>query len=159
LAAEETASAALLSLALEAKGVENEVLDPHRMNLIARGPALDAEPSDIDTAEIEKALAARPVAVLPGGFGRRSSGRIALLNGDLTALFLAERLGAQECRLVKRGLGSYRRASWEELLAAGGGGVGRRVVEFARRHRLSFTIGALLSDAPTRVGPVTELAR
>lgn len=91
---------------------------------------------------------------------------------DLTALFVAERLGAQDCRLVKDvdGLYSedpagavaeprrYRRASWEELLEVGGNLVQRKAVEFARRHRLSFTIGAPLSDEPTRIGPVTELA-
>lgn len=174
LATGESTSAAFLSLALDSAGVENELLDPDRVRLRVRGPALDAEPADIDLAVIEKALASKPVAVLPGFFGRRSSGTIALLGrggSDLTALFLAERLGAQECRLVKDvdGLYSedpagaakeprrYRRASWEELLRVGGNLVQRKAVEFARRHRLSFTIGALLSDDPTCIGPVTEL--
>jgi homoserine dehydrogenase len=174
LATGESTAAAFLSLALDSAGIPNELLDPDRVRLRARGPALDAEPADVDIEVIEKALTSKPVAVLPGFFGRRSSGAVALLGrggSDLTALFLAERLGARECRLVKdvdglysedpaRAAGEprrYRRASWEELLRVGGALVQRKAVEFARRHRLDFTIAAPLSDEPTRIGPVTEL--
>lgn len=173
LATGESTAAAFLSLALEAAGIGNELLDPDRVNLRVRGPALDAEPSDVDVEVIEKALASKPVAVLPGFFGRRASGAVALLGrggSDLTALFVAERLGAQECRLVKdvdglysedparspEGLRRYRRASWEELQKVGGNLVQGKAVEFARKHRLSFTIGAPLSEAPTLIGPITE---
>jgi homoserine dehydrogenase len=173
LATGESASAAFLSLALDAASIGNELLDPDRIRLTVRGSFLDAEPVDVDVEAIDKALGIRGVAVLPGFYGRRPSGGIALLGrggSDLTALFVAERLGAEECRLVKDvgglytedpALGGapqrYRQASWEELLRVGGGVVQKKAVEFARRHRLSFTLASPLGDRRTRIGPVTEL--
>jgi homoserine dehydrogenase len=174
LATGESTSAAYLSLALADARVENELLDPDRIGLVVRGSALDAEPVGVNVEAIEKAVAARGVAVLPGFYGRRASGGIALLGrggSDLTALFVAERLGAEDCRLIKNvdglytedpALGGapqrYLQASWEELLLVGGGVVQKKAVDFARRHRLSFTIASPLSERTTRVGPITRLA-
>jgi homoserine dehydrogenase len=169
LATGESRSAAYLALALANAGIDNELLDPDRVQLRVRGSALDGEPLDVDASLLLKALSAAPVVVIPGFFGRSPSGSLVLLGrggSDLTALFLSERLGAKECRLVKDvdglfthapapdGHGErYISAGWEELERVGAGLVQAKAVAFAREHRLSFTIAAPLSDGGTRVGP------
>lgn len=168
LATGESRSAAFLSLALDDAGVTNELLDPDRIGLTVRGPWLDSEPVDIDVAAVHKALGRAPVIVLPGFFGRRHDGSTALLGrggSDLTALFLAERLSAQACRLIKNvdglfshdpGSGTielyrYDAASLDELATVGGSLVQKKAIEFARKHGVAFTIAAPLSDLGTRV--------
>ncbi len=169
LATGESRSSAYLALALADAGIDNELLDPDRVQFRVRGSSLDGEPLDIDTSRLLKALSAAPVVVIPGFFGRSPSGSVVLLGrggSDLTALFLAERLGARECRLVKDVDGLFSRdpsseghleryvtAGWEELERVGAGLVQEKAVAFAREHRLSFTIAAPLSDGGTRVGP------
>ena len=168
LATGESRSAAFLSLALDDAGVPNELLDPHRIGLTVRGSWLDSEPFDIDLVAVHKALGRASVVVLPGFFGRRHDGSTALLGrggSDLTALFLAERLSAQACRLIKNvdglfshdpdsgtaGLYRYDDASWDELARVGGGLVQSKAIEFARKHGVAFTIAAPLSNLGTRV--------
>ncbi len=168
LATGESRSAAFLSLALDDAGLANELADPDRIGLTVRGSWLDSEPVDVDLAAVYKALGKAPVIVLPGFFGRRSDGSVALLGrggSDLTALFLAERLGARDCRLVKnvdglfsRDPGSetvdlyrYERASLDELRTLGGALVQHKAIEFARAHGVAFTIAAPLSRLGTRV--------
>ena len=168
LATGESRSAAFLSLALDDAGVTNELLEPDRIGLTVRGSWLDSEPVDIDVAAVHKALGRAPVIVLPGFFGRHRDGSTALLGrggSDLTAVFLAERLSAQACRLIKNvdGLFShdpdsgtvdlvpYHAASWDELANVGGGLVQTKAIEFARKHGVAFTIAAPLSDLGTRV--------
>jgi homoserine dehydrogenase len=169
LATGESRSAAYLALALADAGIDNELLDPDRVQFRVTGSSLDGEPLDIDTSRLLKALSAAPVVVIPGFFGRSPSGSVVLLGrggSDLTALFLAERLGARECRLVKDVDGLFSRdpsseghleryvtAEWEELERVGVGLVQEKAVTFAREHRLSFTIAAPLSDGGTVVGP------
>lgn len=167
LATGETRSAAFLSLALDDAGVSNELLEPDRIGLTVRGSWLDAEPVDVDVTAVHQALGRAPVIVLPGFFGRRQDGSTAVLGrggSDLTAVFLTERLGAQACRLIKNvdGLFShdpgstvnrvrYEAASWDDLVTLGGGLVQTKAIDFARKHRIAFTIAAPLSDLGTRV--------
>lgn len=168
LATGESRSSAYLSLALDDAGISNELLDPDRIGLVVRGAWLDSEPIDVDVAAIHKAFGRAPVIVLPGFFGRRRDGAVALLGrggSDFTALFLAERLSARECRLVKNvdGLFShdpregfvelerFDAASWDELKQSGGGLVQAKAIDFARKHELAFTIAAPLSPHGTRV--------
>ena len=155
-------------MALDDAGVTNELLDPDRIGLTVRGSSLDSEPVDIDVASVHKALGRAPVIVLPGFFGRRLDGSVAVFGrggSDLTALFLAERLSAQACRLIKNvdglfshdpGSGTiklyrYDAASLDELATVGGSLVQKKAIEFARKHGVAFTIAAPLSDLGTRV--------
>ncbi len=171
LATGESRSAAFVSLALDDAGIRNELLDPDRIKLRVRGAWLDAEPIDVDLGALEKALIGAPVIVLPGYFGRRRDGSHALLGrggSDLTALFLAERLGARDCRLIKDVDGLFNRdpatggdelqaftvASFLELSALGGGLVQAKAIDFAKAHGLEFTIATLASDRGTLIGPV-----
>ncbi len=168
LATGESRSAAFLSLALDDAGVTNELLQPDRIGLTVRGSWLDSEPVDIEVAAVHKALGRASVIVLPGFFGRRHDGSTALLGrggSDLTAVFLADRLSAQACRLIKNvdglfshdpGSGTvdlyrYDAASWDELATVGGSLVQTKAIEFARKHGVAFTIAAPLSDLGTRV--------
>lgn len=168
LATGESRAAAFVSLALDDAGLSNELVEPDRIGLTVRGSWLDSEPVDVDLAAVHKALGRAPVLVVPGFFGRRPDGGVALLGrggSDLTALFLAERLGAQECRLVKNvdGLFShdpstggldvhgYDHASLDEVQTLGGPLVQHKAIEFARAHAVPFTIAAPLSRLGTRV--------
>lgn len=168
LATGESRSAAFLSLALDDAGLTNELVDLDGIGLTVRGSWLDSVPVDVDIAAVHKALGQAPVIVLPGFFGRRVDGSVALLGrggSDLTAIFLAERLGAGECRLIKNvdGLFShdphseaadlyrYDQASLDELSAVGGSLVQDKAIEFARAHGVAFTIAAPLSLLGTRV--------
>lgn len=168
LATGESRSAAFLSLALDDAGVPNELLDPDGIGLRVRGTWLDSEPVDVDRAAVHEGLGKVPVLVVPGFFGRRPDGSLALLGrggSDLTAVFLAHRLGATECRLIKDvdGLFSsdpnagtveprrFETATWDELARVGGDLVQPKAIELARTHGVPTTIAAPLSSLGTRV--------
>ena len=119
-------------------------------------------------------LARTGLAVVPGFVAVDASGNTVLLGrggSDLTALFLAQRLRAS-CRLVKdvdglfavdpvrsRGARRVATADYRELLALGGRLVQQKAVSFAAQHDLGFEIGALGSDAATRIGPLRAGSR
>jgi homoserine dehydrogenase len=181
----ESTAAALLTLALDQAGVPATLLDPRQAGLETIGEPLDAEPCTVDAACCERALAARPVAVFPGFFGVRGSGGVggdagvgggggdggvALLGrggSDLTAFYLADRLGASGCRLVKdvdglyerdpaaRGAASSRRfvtIRWEDAMSLGTRVVQAKALRFAARQRLSFEVSAPGVEHATVVG-------
>lgn len=168
LATGESRSAAFLSLALDDASILNELVDPDAIGLRVHGTWLDGEPVDVDIDTVHKALGKAPVLVVPGFFGRRRDGSLALLGrggSDLTAIFLAHRLGAEECRLVKDvdGLFScdpngepvppdrFETATWNDLAKVGGGLVQSKAIELARTHEVPMTIAAPLSRLGTRV--------
>src|SRR5438270_2555959 len=106
----EATSVALLALALDRAGIPCALLDAARMGFGTRGLILDADPCELDEPAILRALEEFPVAVAPGFVGRAEDGSTSLLGrggSDLTALFLAQRLGAEHCRLIKDVDGLY----------------------------------------------------
>ncbi|HTT69184.1 MAG TPA: M20/M25/M40 family metallo-hydrolase [Gemmatimonadales bacterium] len=169
LATGEAASAARLALALNAAGVEAAILDPSAIGLTTRGPLLDADPVAVDDEALRRALERSGAAVVPGFFGRDTSGGYALFGRggtDLTALFLAHRLGARLCRLLKNVDGVYEHdpaggrkprrydvISWDDALKLGSRVVQPKALHFARRERVEFDVGAVGSPRGTRVGP------
>jgi homoserine dehydrogenase len=130
---------------------------------------LDANLMSVDTARILKALR-DGVVVLPGFVGRDRSGKTTLLGrggSDLTALFLAQRLGAA-CRLIKDVDGLYTsdpnarsgtsvarfvRVSYATAARVGGAVVQLKAIDFAERDRLRFTVSSVGSSRATDVGP------
>lgn len=167
----EAVAAATLGLALDQAGVPARILDPGQLELATTGGYRDAEPHSFSPEVVNRALAEVPVVIVPGFSGRRIDGSPALLGrggSDLTALFLAQGLGARECRLLKDvdGLlkvnqdGSldyetrYATASYEECLRVGGPLVQPKAVEYAARHGLSFGIARCGSSGGTLAGPV-----
>lgn len=169
LATGEAASVALLGIALAARGVSARVLDAEGLALRTSGPTLDADPREIDAARIHGILDLHPVLVVPGFVGVSDDGELSLLGrggSDLTALFLAHRLGAVECRLVKDVDGVhasdpradpkapvFRRASWEVVIEVGGELVQEKAVRFALERGMPFRVAAFGGEG-TWVGPL-----
>jgi homoserine dehydrogenase len=168
LATGEATSAALLALALDRAGVPAALLDPWRVGLRTAGPLLDAEPRELNRREIFRALEERPVAVLAGFIGQDAEGRTSLLGrggSDLSAFFVAERLGA-ECRLIKDVDGVYdgdpadgaapRRfaaLTWGDASRLAGRVVQPKAIRYAERRGLAFEVSACGAGRATVVGP------
>lgn len=166
LATGEEASALLLELVLGELGVSTVALDTRGLGLRTRGPTLDGEPVEVDLPALRALLDQECVVVVPGFVGSDQSGRPSLLGrggSDLTALFLAHRLGAA-CRLLKDvdglypadpathpGLRPFPRATWEQVVELGRELVQEKAVRFAREWGLPFTIAAP-GGVGTRVG-------
>jgi len=170
LATGEAASAARLVLALDAAGVRATLLDPTGIGLTTHGPLLDADPVALNADAVRKAVAESSVAVIAGFFGRDGSGGISLFGrggSDLTALFLAHRLGAKACRLLKNVDGVYERdpasfgreprryeqLSWDDALKLGARVVQPKALHFARHERFEFDVTAPGAAVATHVGP------
>jgi len=170
LATGESASAARLALALDAGGIEAALLDPGGIGLTTQGPLLDADPVAVNGDAVRRALEHSGAAVVAGFYGRDSAGGYALFGrggSDLTALFLAHRLGARTCRLIKDvdgvyehdpGTGAdaprrYEQLSWDDALKLGSRVVQPKTLHYARRERIEFDVGKIGSPVGTHVGP------
>ncbi|MDH5590879.1 MAG: hypothetical protein OEZ37_12595 [Gemmatimonadota bacterium] len=168
----EYASVALLCIALAPLGIAAHRLSAGTAGLRTAGPLLDAHPTDVDTRSIVDALTLHRVAIIPGFLGVDPSGETSLLGrggSDLTALFLAHRLGAVECRLVKDVDGvysadpnvpggpavPYASVSWDRVLEVAGQLVQPKAVRFARTLGLPFRVAAP-GGTGTWVGAVEE---
>lgn len=169
LATGEATSSVLLGLALKRSGIASVVLDAEQAGLSTEGPILDSNLTSVDTGCVHKALK-NGVVVLPGFVGKSRSGKTTLLGrggSDLTALFLAQRLGGT-CRLIKdvdglytsdpnshTGLATARfsRVSYATAARVGGAVVQRKAIEFAERERLRFSVSSIGSCRATEVGP------
>ena len=168
LATGETASSALLGLALQQAGIPTTVLNAEQAGLITLGPVLDAELIGLDKPRLLAALQ-KAVVVLPGFVGR-ADGETTLLGrggSDLTALFVAHQLDGQ-CCLVKDVDGLYTsdpnyetgttairfvEVSYDTARKVGGSVVQVKAIEFAERHQLTFTVSSIGADVSTKVGP------
>lgn len=166
LATGESQSAALLVLALARAGTDAALFDASRLGLRTTGPRLDATLVDLDLDALESALDRHRVAVVPGFVGRDAGCPTLLGRGgsDLTALFLAHRLGA-DCRLVKDVDGIYDRdpaqhpgalryaqLNWDEAIAVGGRIVQPKAIAWARDAGVPFQVARLGDDSGTWVG-------
>jgi len=170
LATGEASSAALLALALERAGVPSCVLAPAALGLVAEGPPLDGQPVSLEPQALHAAHARDELVIVPGWCAVDAAGRPMLLGrggSDLSALFLAQELGASRCRLLKDVDGLYERdprrsgpaprrfalAAFADALATDGSIVQHKAVRYAQRHGMPFELGAWLDDVPTRLGP------
>src|ERR1700754_3704256 len=157
LATGEAASAALLGLALDRAGIPARFLDPAQAGLVTAGPTLDSNLIAIDSERLNQELR-NGVVVLPGFIGRNENGDTTLLGrggSDLTALFVAQRLGG-DCILLKDVDGLYtsdpaatkasrfNRVSYETA------------IRVAADHRIRFQITSIGANASTEVGPVND---
>src|SRR6185503_9941856 len=174
LATGEATSSVLLGLALNRSGIPASVLDAEQAGLRTDGPVLDANLTSVDTGCLFRVLKTG-VVVLPGFVGKSSSGKTALLGrggSDLTALFLAQRLGGT-CRLIKDVDGLYTsdpnsqsgpsaarfaRVSYRTAARVGGAVVQGKAIEFAERERLRFSVSSIGSCRATVVGPHADSA-
>jgi homoserine dehydrogenase len=172
LATGEATSSVLLGLALNRSGIPATVLDAEQAGLSTDGPVLDANLKSVNTGRILNAFKTG-IVVLPGFVGKSSSGKTTLLGrggSDLTALFLAQRLGGT-CRLIKDVDGLYTsdpnsqsgpsaarfsRVSFGTALRVGGAVVQRKAIEFAERQRLRIRVSSIGSCRATEVGPYAD---
>ncbi len=170
LATGEATSAALVGLALDNVGVAFNVLCAGRVGPFTRGPQLDARPYAFDAAAVRRALARRPVAILPGFVGRDSEGHFSLLGrggSDLTALFVAHSLQADRCCLLKDVDGIYEHdpalcarhrprryewLDWNGALRLEDCILQQKAAQFAYRHGVAFEVGACGGPPGTLVG-------
>jgi homoserine dehydrogenase len=159
LATGEATTVALLGLALAKAGTPASVLDAAAIGLRTEGPLLDSRAVDLDRAAVHRALARRSVVVVPGFIGRDELGQTTLLGrggSDLTALFLAGELFADQCVLLKdvdglydrdpsedvAGARRYLRANYDDVLKLEGRIVQHKAVRYARDRRTQFTVAA-----------------
>lgn len=157
LATGEATTVALLGLALAKAGTPASVLDASAIGLKTEGPLLDSRAVSIDRGAVQRAFTRRPIIVVPGFLGRDEHGQTTLLGrggSDLTALFLAGELFADQCVLLKdvdglydrdpsedpAGARRYLRANYEEVLQLTGGIVQHKAVRYARDRRTQFTV-------------------
>jgi homoserine dehydrogenase len=172
LATGEATSSVLLGLALNRSGIPGTVLDAETAGLRTDGPLLDGNLTSVDISGVRKELE-KGIVVLPGFVGRSRCGKTTLLGrggSDLTALFLAQRLGGT-CRLIKdvdglytsdpnsdsRSLPArYSRVSYATAARVGGAVVQRKAIEFAEQQRLRFSVSSIGSCRTTEVGPYAD---
>jgi homoserine dehydrogenase len=164
----EARATAELALALRRAGLDATSCESSQLGLCTRGEILDAQPIELDPAGLRRALERHAVVVIPGFLGRGAQGETTLLGrggSDLTALIVAQRLGARCLRLLKDvdGIWSadpaadanarkYAALSWDAALAVGGGVVQEKALRFAREQRIELEVAALGSVSPTLVG-------
>ncbi|TAH36363.1 MAG: homoserine dehydrogenase [Planctomycetota bacterium] len=170
LATGEAAAVQLLALALQRAGIPAYALAPEQNGLRTAGPPLDARPVSLDASGLLRLLAARPVLVLPGFAGTDAvSGETTVLGrggSDLSALFIAQVLHAQGCRLLKDVDGLYERdpaaagppprrylrLRYADALRLDGGIVQHKALRFAAEQRLRFQVGSCGGDRATEIG-------
>ncbi len=169
VASGETESASLLGVHLDRAGIPASVLGPAAVELIAQGPALNADPVSIRTGPFLEALEREGVVVFPGFVALTASGSTVTLGrggSDLTALYLAHALNADRCRLIKDVDGLYEsdpaksgpaprrygHAGYADALATDGSILQHKAVRFARLHAVSFELSRFNATRPTMVG-------
>ncbi len=168
LACGERESAARLVGSLDRVGITSSLLDPCAIGLRAHGGALDATPDGLERSRVHAPLESIGCVVVPGFFACDDLGRIVTLGrggSDLTALVLADALGADRCLLIKDVDGlyerdpstpgprprRYERASYEDVLALDGSIVQHKAVRFARDREIPFEVCGFNSVDSTRV--------
>ena len=167
LAGGEMTSVALLTLALERVGVSAAPLNINQLGLKTNGDPLDAIPLGVNQEFVASCFAEHSVIVVPGFLGVGAAGEVTLLGrggSDLSALFLADKLHARECVLLKDQLGVFdkdparnRDARLYETLSYGDARsleqvVAPRALAFAAARELSFVVRRCGEEEGTRVG-------
>ena len=157
----ELRSVALLTLALQSRGVRATGANVHQTGLSAMDQP-DASRPAVDPSKLRALLARHDVVVVPGFLACGAGDRVVSLGrggSDLTAVVLAAALGALRCELIKD-VGGYFAADpkfdaaanhlpeldYDRSLAmadAGCGLVQRAALETARAHRLRIVVRAI----------------
>lgn len=171
LATGETASSALLALALNQVGISARVFDHIQAGLRTVGSTIDADLISVEVPKLRGALR-KAVVVLPGFIGLGENGTTTLLGrggSDYSALFLAHRLNAR-CVLVKDVDGIYSsdpatsattpvrfaELKYETALQVAGKLIQRKAIRFAAAHNISFSVTKIGSVNQTLVGAISD---
>ncbi len=182
LATGEATSAALLGLAVHRAGIPVKVFSPEQVGLRTAGATLNAGPIAADVERLGREVQ-KGIVIVSGFVGVNEAGDLTVLGrggSDLTALFLAERLGGH-CILIKDVAGLYEsnpktsvlqrprrfiRANWKTAKQSGGGVVQPKALRFAEKHGLGFSLASLGAKCGTEIcdgeneltSPETEIA-
>ena len=169
----ERRSAALLALALERIGAPAFVRQARDLGLAATGDPLNAELTGLKTGQLLQDLKDHDVVVMPGYVAIGEQDRAVLLGqggSDLTALFVADRLGAPALLLKDvdgvytrdpRQAGDeppkrYTRISYADLRRKAAPLVSARAVDYAEGVNQRFRIGRPGVSRYTEVGDVSD---
>jgi aspartate kinase len=169
----EVRSTALLGLHLHALGVHAATLNIHEAGLQSGCAGREGFLSGFDSRRLDAVLGSHKVVIVPGFFATNPEGSIVSLGrggSDLTAVFLAEKIGACICELIKDVPGYftcdphlYRDAqhlpalSYQEALKFADTGcelVQKKAIEAAAQCGLRLVVRSLDEDgAVTSIGP------
>jgi len=162
----ELRSVALLTLALQARGVRATGANVHETGLVT-GERFGGRPS-LHAMKLRALLAGHDVVVVPGFLARGLGDRVVSLGrggSDLTAVIVAATLGAARCELIKDVAGYYAAdpkvdpaadhlpaLDYERSLAmadAGCGLVQRAALETAHAHGLPMVVRSMAATHAT----------
>jgi aspartate kinase len=163
----ELRSVALLALHLHALGIFAAALNIHEAGLQLPENGREAGRLLLDVKRLRRALSRHPVAIVPGFLATDRDGTVVSLGrggSDLTAVLLAEGLGASRCELIKDVAGYFSsdphrnpaarhlpHLTFEQALAFADDGcdlVQRKAIEAAARCGLPLVIRSLEELAP-----------
>ena len=164
----ELRSVSLLALHLQALGISAAALNIHEAGLQLPKSRCEADSLLSNPRRLRQALAHHPVAIVPGFLAVNPEGGIVSLGrggSDLTAVLLAEGLGACRCELIKDVAGYFSsdphrdpaarhlpHLTFEQAFDLADGGcdlVQRKAIEAAARCGLPLVIRSLDESAPT----------
>lgn len=169
LATGERHSAALLGIALDQAGIPTRVADPRDAKFTTVGTALDAAPHTLDRTVFERWFIECSVVVFPGFFGHDVHERLQLLGrggSDLSAVFIADALGADKCYLLKdvdgvyegdpasaSGVRRYATLSYDDALARARKLIQPKAVRVVQEAQRTVHVGALARRDASSIGP------
>lgn len=169
IATGELTSCSELTMALSRSGLAAAYLSPRAANMLSVGPVLDSDPISLKVDLIERLLEDNDVVVIPGFVACDAIGATNLLGrggSDLSALFVAYRLRARQCRLLKDTDGLYEwdpkkpgprprcfaSVTWEQALALEKRVLQPKALAFAKEQNMAFDFACIGNEVFTRVG-------
>lgn len=169
IATGEQTSCSELTMALARAGIAAHYVAPRVANLLSVGPVLDSDPISLKCDLLERLLETNEVLVVPGFVACDSMGATNLLGrggSDLTALFIAYRMRAQHCRLLKDTDGLYEwdpkrpgpkpncfaEVTWEQAMALEKRVLQPKALRFAQEQNMAFSFACLSNEVFTKVG-------
>ncbi|HEY3814297.1 MAG TPA: homoserine dehydrogenase [Caulobacteraceae bacterium] len=165
----EEQAAALTAIGCDRVGLDVRALGVRELGIVAEGPCEEAIPVRFEASELEAALAAHEVVVVPGYGAVNEDGEVVLLGRggtDLTAVFVASELKLDHVRLLKDVDGvydsdpniagdvasRYAELDWKTARIVAGKLVQRRAVEFAEQRKVVVEVAALGREAASLIG-------
>lgn len=163
LATGEVSSAALVAIGFNQVGVKSLKLSPHNL-LFTNDNILDATPLRLDADKIKHLFNTYSVLVLPGFIGCTNEGKTTLLGrggSDLSAVFCAVALSAQQCVLYKDSGGIlcdsqipgviYKQISYAKCANLSTQVIQHKALNYAKEHQLDILIKGLNTTYGTHV--------
>ncbi|MBI1392833.1 MAG: homoserine dehydrogenase [Alphaproteobacteria bacterium] len=170
----EARAAYALAIACDHSGIAADVLEAKELRLSASGPFDDAWPTGVDPAGVMAALQHAEVVIAPGYVAVGPDGGLVLLGrggADLTAIVLADALGAGEATFLTRVGGLFDRdpltpermpapdakrfdsVTWAGARALAGDPIQPKALSYAERREVALRLIAPAANDGTVIGP------